>query len=133
VSKYGFDRIFKVLSDIFAMNLIIRFSSNPLKGFVLCAVPFLLLTLFFGGLGALALALDWTPGKALFFLMSAAFSGMAVVHLAVLGVIGELVVGTSDLSHTELPEITKRAVPISGEEESTELGQSKVMPAERRA
>lgn len=39
-SKYGFERIFKVLSDILAMNLIIRFSSNPLKGFVMCALPF---------------------------------------------------------------------------------------------
>ena len=44
VSKYGFERIFKVLSDIFAMNLIIRFSSYPLKGFVLSAVPFVILT-----------------------------------------------------------------------------------------
>ena len=115
VSKYGFSRILKVLSDIFAMNLIIRFSSNPLKGFMLCAIPFLLLTLFFGGLGALALALHWTPGKALFFMMSAALNGMAIVHLAILGVLGELVVDTSDLSHTELPQITKRAVPIKSE------------------
>ena len=36
-SKYGFDRIFKVFSDIFSMNLIIRFSSMPLVGFCLCA------------------------------------------------------------------------------------------------
>jgi len=116
ISKYGFNRIFKVFSDMFAMNLIIRFSSNPLKGFVLCTIPFLLLILFFGGLGGLALALQWTAGKALFFMMSAALSAMAVIHLAILGVIGELVVGTSDLSHTELPEIAKRTIPIKGEE-----------------
>ena len=59
-SKYGFDRILKVLSDIFAMNLIIRFSSMPLKGFTVCSLPFLLLTLFFGVLAVLALIYQWT-------------------------------------------------------------------------
>ena len=39
-SKYGFERIFKVVSDIFSMNLIIRFSSKPLKGFVLCSITY---------------------------------------------------------------------------------------------
>jgi len=36
-----------------------------------------------------------------------ALSGMAVVHLITLGVLGELVVGTSDLSHTKLPRYKK--------------------------
>ena len=40
VSKYGFERILKVFSDIFAMNLIIRFSSTPLKGFAFSSIPF---------------------------------------------------------------------------------------------
>lgn len=116
VSKYGFDRIFKVFSDIFAMNLIIRFSSNPLKGFVLCAVPFILLTLFFGLLGTAALMFKWTAGKALFFWIATGLTAMAVVHLITLGVLGELVVSTSDLSHTELPEITKKTIMVNGEE-----------------
>lgn len=114
VSKYGFDRILKVFSDIFAMNLIIRFSSSPLKGFVLCAVPFLLLTLFFGILGGLALLLQWTSGKALFFVILTALAGMAAVHLVILGVLGELVVNTSDLRHTQLPEVTKKTVFVNG-------------------
>jgi glycosyltransferase involved in cell wall biosynthesis len=117
LSKYGFDRIFKVLSDIFAMNMIIRFSSNPLKGFILCAVPFILLGGFFAALGALALIFQWTPGKALFFMVAMALSGMAVIHLVTLGVLGELVLGTSDLTHTQLPEITKKCVFTIGEEE----------------
>jgi hypothetical protein len=132
ISKYGFDRIFKVFSDIFAMNLIIRFSSNPLKGFMLCALPFLLLTLFFGSLGISALLFNWTSTKALFFTMAAALSGMAAVHLVILGVIGELVVGTSDLSHTDLPQITKKAIPFNGEEESTEVGRPKVVELPQR-
>ena len=112
VSKYGFDRIFKVLSDIFAMNLIIRFSSYPLKGFVLSAVPFLVLTAFFSLLALLAIALSWTAGKALFFMMAAAFCGVAVFQLVILGILGELVIITSDLTHAHLPEITIKEIFI---------------------
>lgn len=112
VSKYGFDRIFKVLSDIFAMNLIIRFSSYPLKGFVLSAVPFVVLTLLFGILGIVAVVMSWTAGKALFFMMAAAMCGVAVAQLVILGVLGELVINTSDLTHTHLPEVTIKEISI---------------------
>ncbi|NIO20847.1 MAG: glycosyltransferase [Candidatus Aenigmarchaeota archaeon] len=125
VSKYGYGRILKVLNDILAMNLIIRFSSNPFKGFVLCALPFLLLTLFFGFLAALAVVYQWTAGKALFFTISSALNGMAVVHLAVLGVLGELVVSTSDLTHTELPEITKKTLLVNDQKEKSKRQASK--------
>ena len=117
VSKYGFSRILKVLSDIFGMNLIIRFSSMPLKGFALSSIPFLLMTLFFGGLGVLSLILQWTQGKALFFMLAAALTGMGFVNLIVLGILGELVVGTSDLTHTEMPEIAKKAIKVKTDEE----------------
>ena len=110
VSKYGFERILKVFSDIFAINLIIRFSSTPLKGFAVCSLPFLLLTILFGVLAILALNYQWTSGKALFFFIAAALSGMPAVLLIALGVLGELTVGTSDLSHTRLPEITRKIV-----------------------
>ena len=113
VSKYGFERILKVFSDIFALNLIIRFSSYPLKGFVLSAVPFVILMVFFGLLGALAIALNWTAGKAFFFLMAAALCGVAVVQLVILGVLGELVINTSDLTHARLPEITIKEISVN--------------------
>jgi hypothetical protein len=116
VSKYGFERIFKVFSDIFAMNLIIRFSSMPLMGFAICSLPFLLFVLFFGALAVLSLIYQWTAGKALFFFIAAALSGMGFVHLITLGVLGELVVGASDLSHTALPEITKKTILSNAEE-----------------
>jgi glycosyltransferase involved in cell wall biosynthesis len=116
VSKYGFERVLKVFSDIFAMNLIIRFSSTPLMGFSLCGIPFLLLALFFGSLGAAAIIFHWTTGKALFFIIAAGLSGMAFVHLVALGILGELVVRTSDLTHTQLPEITKKPMHINEDE-----------------
>ena len=111
-SKYGFNRILKVFSDIFAMNLIIRFSSYPLKGFVLSAVPFVSLTFFFGILSVMAIALDWTEGKSLFFMIAAALSGIAVIQMVVLGVLGELVISTSDLTHDRLPEISMKQISV---------------------
>lgn len=89
-SKYGFGRIFKVFSDIFSMNLIIRFSSKPLKGFVFVALPFLMLAGFFLALGMLAFVLQWTSNKSMFFLMASALSGIACIHLFYLGLLGEI-------------------------------------------
>lgn len=117
-SKYGFDRIFKVFSDILAMSLIIRFSSTPLNGFVFCAIPFLFLTFCFGLLGSLAVLLDFTEGKDTIFFIATALSGMGAIHLIALGVIGELVVSTSDLTHTQLPETTKKSININDDRET---------------
>lgn len=113
-SKYGFDRIFKVFSDIFSMNLIIRFSSMPLVGFCLCAIPFLALTIFFGILTVCAWLFNWADGKLVFFLISAVISGMAVTQLVLLGTLGELIIGTSDLSLTSMPALLKREIKLGG-------------------
>lgn len=110
VSKYGFSRIFKVFSDIFAINMIIKFSANPLKGFAFCALPFFLAASVSGLLCFVAIMDSWTQGKALFFLISMALSLMAGVYLIGLGFLGELVVHVSDLSHTQLSKVTKRTV-----------------------
>ena len=112
VSKYGFGRIFRVFSDIFSMNLIIRFSSMPLKGFALCTLPCIFLFLFFGILSVGALGLQWTSGKVFLFSVVAALNMMVVINLALFGILGELIVGTSDLSHTHMPEITKRNIDV---------------------
>lgn len=113
ISKYGFDRIFKVFSDIISISLIIGFSSTPLKGFVAIALPFLFLAVSFVLLSGVAVLLDWTTGKSILFLIAAALNGMAVFHLIALGVLAELVVGTSDLSHTKMAEMTKRTININ--------------------
>ena len=111
-SKYGFNRIFKVFSDIFALNLIIRFSAYPLKGFALAAFPFAALTIFFGILSISAVVFNWTAGKASFFLTTAAICSVGVVYLMGMGLLAELVVGTSDLSHTQMPELTKKELML---------------------
>lgn len=112
-SKYGFDRILKVFSDIFAINIIIRFSSSPLVGFILFAIPFFILALCFASLSVSAAILEWTSGKAVFFMFTTVLSMMAAVHLVILGFLAELVVNVSDLSHTQLSKISKRAINVA--------------------
>lgn len=112
VSKYGFDRILKVFTDIFAMNLILRFSSTPLLGFFLCALPFIMATFFCGFVAFLAEVYHWTSGKSLFFFFTTALNGMLSLQLIAYGIIGEFVVGNSDLSHTKMPEITKKEIKV---------------------
>ncbi|MGB3223711.1 MAG: glycosyltransferase family 2 protein [Desulforhopalus sp.] len=106
-SKYGFNRIFKVFSDIFAINLIIRFSAAPLKGFVLCGLPFALLAAAFGSLAFAAWGLDWTQGKAMFFSVGSALCVLGLLLMISLGILGELTVALSDLSHTQLIALTR--------------------------
>jgi glycosyltransferase involved in cell wall biosynthesis len=115
-SKYGFNRIFKVFSDIFSMNLIIRFSSTPLVGFSICALPFAALALFFGSMAVAAGILDWTEGKQSFFLLLAIINLMSVLLLGLMGIVGELVVANSDLTHTDLPDINKRFIEMPSKE-----------------
>jgi glycosyltransferase involved in cell wall biosynthesis len=115
VSKYGFERVFKVAADIVSINLIIRFSSMPLKGFAIFALPFVLSVIFFAFTGGVAYVLDWTGGKTAFFGFISFLSFMAAVHLIILGVLGELIVNTSDLSFTKMPEITKKTLHMDDE------------------
>jgi len=120
-SKYGFSRIFKVFSDIFSMNLIIRFSSTPLIGFSICAFPFGALMVFFGFLAIIATFLGWTDGKPGFFLLLTILNLKAILMLVLMGMIGELIVANSDLTHTDLPEINKRNLTIHSEGTGNDL------------
>jgi len=114
VSKYGFDRIFKVISDIFMIKLLIRFVSKPLKGFFLFSVPFLAMAGFFSTLGVVAYLLNWTEGKSFFFMLLSIMAMIAGVHVIFMGIIGELVVGNSDLKQTRMIEKTKKVIQKRG-------------------
>lgn len=118
-SKYGFNRIFKVFSDIFAINLIIRFSAAPLKGFVLCGLPFALLAAALGSLAIAAWGFDWTEGKAMFFSVGCALCLWGLLLMVALGILGELTVALSDLSHTRLISLTRRKTSVIVQEEVT--------------
>jgi glycosyltransferase involved in cell wall biosynthesis len=114
-SKYGFERVLKVFSDIIGINLIMRFSSKPLQGFILCSIPFFLLFLMFLVLSGAAGVFEWSAGKGLFFLLAAALCGLASVNLFALGTLGELIVSTSNLEHTDLSAITIRQFEVGSD------------------
>lgn len=101
-SKYGFNRILKVFSDIFSINLLIRFSAAPLKGFVLFGLPFIFLAFGLFSLALISWGLDWTVGKASFFALGGVISMSGAMLLVSLGVLGELALSLTDLSHTQL-------------------------------
>ncbi|MDT8420517.1 MAG: glycosyltransferase family 2 protein [Desulfuromonadales bacterium] len=121
-SKYGFSRIFKVFSDIFAINLLIRFSNSPLKGFVACSLPFALLGIGLGALAVLSWLFDWTEGKTFFFTVGSGLSLFGVVLMFSLGILGELAVGLSDLSQTRLIASTNHRTIVGGVPDSKEAG-----------
>jgi hypothetical protein len=75
---------------------------------------------FFGALSGVAMALEWTQGKSLFFLVAASLNGLASLHLFALGVLGELIVSTSDLTHTQMPEISKRCIVVNGKQDDNQ-------------
>lgn len=112
-SKYGFDRIFKVFNDIFSIILIVKFSSFPLLGFSLCALPFLMLGIVFGALSISSVAFAWTAGKTFIFTLLSALCFLGLFHFIALGIIAEMVVETSDLTHTQLPQINKHLIDMS--------------------
>jgi hypothetical protein len=47
-------------------------------------------------------------------MLAAGLCALSVIHLIILGVLGELVVSTSDLTHVHLPEITKKEIHLRG-------------------
>jgi len=116
-SKYGYNRIFKVFSDILSMSLIIRFFATPLKGFVFCSVPFIAFSIFFGVLGLASIFLDWTQGKEIVFFIATALSGVAAVHLIVLGILAELVINTSDSTGYQVLNTIRKKVELRLEKE----------------
>ena len=123
ISKYGFNRIFKVLVDIFAINLIIRFSSAPLRGFVLLATPFALMSFGAGAAAIVAQVFDWTVGKAAFFSIGSVLALLGVVWLVALGILGEMVVALSDLSHARLETPTSSRTVFGGGKNDLPVGQ----------
>jgi hypothetical protein len=75
---------------------------------------------FFLLLAAAAFFFSWSPGKAGLFLVAGALSCLGVIQLVALGMLGELAVSTSDLTHTRMAEITRRIIPLSVEKKEVD-------------
>jgi len=94
-SKYGIGRIWRVALDIVTIKMITGFSSRPLLWFGLLSLPFVML-----GLGLLGLGLGMVvEGSYTQWLVPSIVSFLFIFlsgHLLTMGIVGELLVKTSD-------------------------------------
>ena len=103
-SKYGISRTVKVLADLFTLKMITTFRSRPLVGFVLAAVPMVLLALGFTGLWIWA-ATHFEPVKseAIVFPGAALLWLGAAFYFAMLGLVAEVALSSERESAREIP------------------------------
>ena len=100
-SKYGLSRIWKVLLDLLALKMLLRFSSHPAAWFAVLSFPFVVVaslafagSLFFAGAGS--------SGELPLVLPSiTVLSAFAAAHLLLLGMFAELVVRVGDYRETQ--------------------------------
>lgn len=91
-TKYGISRTFKVLADLCALKMIIRFRSKPLLGFSLIAFPFAVLSaLIFGWSAWIRLTSDMQEFPAVDVSVGILFL-TSFLFLMMLGFIGELAI-----------------------------------------
>jgi len=102
-SKYGLSRIWKVLLDMVAVKMLLRFASHPAAWFAVLAFPFLLVSLFAAGASAFLYAApdasrELPPVVLPSISLLAAFTA---IHLLLLGMLAELVVRVGDHRESE--------------------------------
>jgi glycosyltransferase involved in cell wall biosynthesis len=94
-SKYGITRTFKVLSDIFVIKMLTRFSSRPGVWFALLAIPCLVLGILSAGAWMVSLSLHDAPPTIV--LPSVAVMLVYLFgHLMVLSVVAEFLLAQGD-------------------------------------
>lgn len=107
-SKYGLNRVYKVLVDLLAIKTIVSFASRPLRWFALLSVPFLLASavcLVAGVHGLLAPGGDISvplAGTGVLF-------GALAIFLLANGALAELVFKTGDVDVNALAQLTMDA------------------------
>ncbi len=98
-SKYGLSRTGKVLLDLFTVKMLIAFSQRPLQWFALLSVPFALIALASAAYFLVLLALRSEPPPTMVFPSVSVLFGYLALHLLMLGLLGELIVGTGNPFH----------------------------------
>jgi len=99
-SKYGLSRIWKVLLDLISLTMMARFVSRPAKWFgVLSLVPFCLAVV--AAIGSIHQYLTVGSGEQfpIVFTGSVVLFTFAVLHLLLMGAVGELIVWLGHLSN----------------------------------
>jgi len=88
-SKYGISRVFKVLGDLFTIQMITRFRESPARWFALLGAPF-----FFGSLATGLLALFTGVDNVVISVVSVEL-GMVFVTCLFAGLFGEAIIDSS--------------------------------------
>ena len=108
-SKYGLDRIFKVVADLIVIKMIMTFSDRPVHYFGMLSLGFLLLTVFSAGLWTWNLAEGWQEGTiilpAVIVLCFCSF-----LYFLFMGLLADLIVrvrgrGRSDIARAAVTEV----------------------------
>ena len=88
-SKYGLSRVFKVMADLFTIQMITRFRESPTRWFALIGAPF-----FLGSLLTALVAL-WSGGTTVVATVVSLELGMVFVTCIFAGLIGEAIIDSS--------------------------------------
>ncbi len=97
-SKYGLSRIWKVLLDMVAVKMLLRFASHPAAWFALIGFPFLIASVVSGSASVyIYSSSDLAPWSRPVILQSISLlAAFTAVHLLLLGMLAELVVRVGD-------------------------------------
>ncbi len=107
-SKYGLARVFKVALDLIALQMLVHFRANPIRGFGLGALLSVLVAFAFGGMWILALATyAEVKAEALVFPGAAVLWLATTVYLIFLGLLAETAL-SSNLDPSEIDPMLRR-------------------------
>jgi glycosyltransferase involved in cell wall biosynthesis len=96
-SKYGLSRIYKVLIDLLTVKTLISFGAHPLYWFSILAAPFLAVGIAMAGLGIHRMA-ETSGGFSVAIVGTGLLLGALAIGLAGLGILGEMIYQSGDLS-----------------------------------
>ncbi len=109
-SKYGLDRIFKVLVDLVVIKMIVTFADRPLHYFGLLSLFFLVLTAFTGSIWAWNLGVNWGAGSIILPAVIVLFF-CCFLYFLFIGLLADLIVrvqgrGRSDVARAATVEVS---------------------------
>lgn len=88
-SKYGISRTFKVMADLFTIQMLTWFRERPMRWFALLGAPFLALTGLAAAMSLLA------PGSTVVFAAVALIGGISFLACLLLGLLAEFVLSVT--------------------------------------
>jgi glycosyltransferase involved in cell wall biosynthesis len=107
-SKYGLKRIFKVVLDLIALQMMVHFRANPIRGFGLASLLCVVLALSFGAMWIVALvAFSEVKAEALVFPGVAILWLGTAVYLIFLGLLAQAVL-SSDFETSGIEPMLRR-------------------------